>query len=148
MSGALSDNDDGKSSSDENESGGYADLSATMGRTYRFEIPMDTLFRRSPKVVLETDDAKLASYVRRVLGASKPHRNDSVAHDWQCYTRKASGVQRDGHLERLGGVVKLEQILRWAQDDEKSTCEVFMYGQVSAKPSWLNEEVADGLAAV
>jgi hypothetical protein len=130
MSGALVENDDGKSSSDETESGGFADLSATMGRTHRFEIPMDTLFRRSPKVVLETDDAKLASYVRRVVNASRSQRNDGVAYDWQCYTRKASVPQRNGHLARLEGVIKLEQILRWAQDDEKSTCEVFMYGQV------------------
>lgn len=148
MSGALTESDDAKSSSDESESGGFADLSATMGRMHRFEIPTDTLFRRSPQVIVETDDAKLASYIRRVLNAPRSRRNDGDAYDWQCYTRRASAPQRDGHLSRLEGVIKLEQILRWAQDDEKSTCDVFMYGQVSWAMQYGSECASDSLAAV
>lgn len=99
-------------------------------RSHNFIIPEDMIFHRSPSVRINTDDEELSSFVGRLIDESRTKQWCAAA-KWQCYTRKASAKQRDGHLQRLKGVMVLEKILRWATLSSESDCEVYLYGQVS-----------------
>jgi hypothetical protein len=88
------------------------------------------IFHRSPLVSVSTDDEELSSLVRFTMDECRT-KQWAAAQKWQCFTRKASTKQRDGHLLRLQGVMILEKILRWATTSPNSSCEVFLVGQVS-----------------
>lgn len=98
-------------------------------RKHILVVPQDVIFDRSPRVRVQTDDTELSSYIRLVVDecSNKPPRAGQA---WQPFTRKASGVQRDGHLCRLQGMQIFEKILRWAQQSSATEYEVGMYGQV------------------
>lgn len=100
--------------------------------TRRYEVVLleDNLFHRSPQVVVRTDDEELSSFIR-ALKAEFGDREWDSAHRWHCFTRRASVKQRDGHLQRLKGVMVLEKVLRWAQECPVTEYEVYLSGQVS-----------------
>lgn len=104
----------------------------SLGEAMRYHslmIPEDFIFHRSPKVTIETDDNELSVFVGCVMD-ERGGKQWAGAQKWQCFTRKASVKQRDGHLERLKGVMVLEKILRWAQESCNTEYEVYLCGQV------------------
>lgn len=88
-------------------------------------IPPDTFFIGSPEIhvnrTMEHD-----SYVLKTM--REEEGNHEKGTDKNCFLRRASDQERDGHLARLKAVLRMDSFLHKVGDAAK----VFYHGQVSA----------------
>jgi hypothetical protein len=92
-------------------------------------IPAGTLFTDSPEVRItcrNEDDGFVLATLERELGET------SKRSEKNCFLRPASDEERDGHLARLKGILRMDSFLRKIGDMAKT----YHHGEVS----WLDDE--------
>ncbi|KAK4233323.1 hypothetical protein C8A03DRAFT_38975 [Achaetomium macrosporum] len=90
-------------------------------------VPADTFFKASPEIRIRyiEDEQELAQFV--IDTHAKEDRIPEVDSEIDCFLRKASDDERDGHLARLQGVQRMHAFL--CRVRQKAEVDLFQHGE-------------------